>query len=229
MQGAGAGDAANNAHVPAGEADLAPAHSASCFPGQIAGDRADNSPPSGTAGAGGDDEVDVGPRVVAAVTGMPSQEEIVRIVAALGDAAEAAEAAAAAASQGEGAAEGGSAGNGMFLLDEEPGTSGQGTRIAGEVSVSVAGELESVARRRQSTAKLAKKSSLEVRNMARRVTNWGIVKPKRAVHTAWNGGLSSTDLLHQTAATTNMPCARYVCNMIWEDLQSSWAKTTRRR
>ena len=36
----GAGDAANNAHVPAGEADLAPAHSASCFPGQIAGDRA---------------------------------------------------------------------------------------------------------------------------------------------------------------------------------------------
>ena len=109
MQGAGAGDAANNAHVPAGEADLAPAHSASCFPGQIAGDRAHNSPASGTAGAGGDDEVDVGPRVVAAVTGMPSQEEIVRIVAALGDAAEAAEAAAAAASQGEGAAEGGSA------------------------------------------------------------------------------------------------------------------------
>ena len=40
VQGAGAGDAANVAHVPDGEADRAPAHSASSCPGQITGARA---------------------------------------------------------------------------------------------------------------------------------------------------------------------------------------------
>ena len=82
LQGAGAGDAANVAHVPDGEADRAPAHSASSCPGQMAGAGADIlPPPSGGTGAGGDGDVDEGARSVAGVTGVPSQEEIVRMCA----------------------------------------------------------------------------------------------------------------------------------------------------
>ena len=43
LHGAGAGAAANDAHVPDGETDLAPAHSASSCPGQITGARAQRS------------------------------------------------------------------------------------------------------------------------------------------------------------------------------------------